>query len=194
MGRIMPNEEAVNPRLSPAVAYFNFVLTDDEDGAQNRDDDGHLYRFAREAEGQLYSQVQRKVRETLGESYRVEDFTLEEGSLIVTFTIAAAAFFKTPAGELLLDFTRYEALIKSASLLMSQLSSLFQRFFRGFARAGNVQVNGSWQPSAAVLTHRAPQLQRGEGVSADRFLLVYVVSSHAILLIVLLWLVIHKLR
>jgi hypothetical protein len=140
------------------VAYFSFVV-DTIPGLQGVDpDEDRLFYFAREIQEKLEDEISSLVRRTMGEEFRVEDFTIEQGSAIITFSLAALAFFNSPLGQTLLDFSRYEAFVKSINLLKTQITSLIGKAFSGYN--GPLRVNSSWQPSmkmnAAILSAKTP--------------------------------------
>lgn len=179
------------------IAYFSFIV--DIAPAFNvplRDDDpeDRLFYFAQEIQQKLQADIRAQVARTLGEEFTVDDFHIERGSVIITFSVAAVAFFTSPLGQILLDFSRYDALIKSLTLLRTQISSVIGRLFGGFQAP--LRMHSTWQPSmklnAAMHAPSAPTEPQRPDIS--RILIAYLIFSHASLLAVLLWLVVKHLK
>jgi hypothetical protein len=109
----------------------------------------------------------------------------------VTILIAVGA-----VGTFYMGFSRYESFIKSVNLLVSQLKSVFRRFFERVNPGPpdiDIAVTGSWQPSATVLNARA-SFNLSSGLDYGIVLLVYLLVSHAVILAALLWLLVRHLK
>ena len=106
--------------------------------------------------------------------------------------VVALKFFKSPVGEVLLDFSRYEALMKSLGLLGQQLRNSFRRLFP----FGTVEIETDWAPNLSMVMSTNNGSTEASSDS-NRLLLVYLIVSHALLLASLLallgWIVVRKL-
>lgn len=147
--------------------------------------DERLREVALEFRQELNDIISSATRATLGDEFAVTDLDLERGSLQIYVTLGTLY-------AVYMGFSRYESFIKSLSMLGSQLATLVFRFFS--AREGpGITVKWSWQPGPALTV--AEEVRRlSMAGDRDSVLLYYLISSHAVLLTALLWLIFKHLR
>lgn len=165
------------------VGFMQFTVSTEGD------DGGFLYSFASERHEKLEEEVRSQAQKTLGSNFEVLNVRLDRGSVEIMIMLGAV-------GTFFMGFSRYESFIKSVNLLTSQLKRVFQRFFESASPGPpdiSIAVTGSWQPSSTVLAANET-LNSTSGWNYGHVLLAYLILSHAALLFVFLWLVIHHLK
>jgi len=183
----MPSSERNSVLISGAVSFFQIHVQSDSINAEGEEDD-YLYRMALEMQQRLRHEIQEQVRSTLGLEFQVQSFDIRKGS--VTLFVAVSTLFGFYMG-----FSRYESFIKSANLLVTQLTGIVQRTLGQAMKAGsdNLDVRGTWMPLAPITEAHNQLIPAPRGIDNCRLLLLYVTTSHAALLGVLIWLLFRHL-
>jgi hypothetical protein len=183
----MPSSERNSVLISGVVSFFQIHVQREYISAEDEEND-YLYRMALEMHQRLRHEIQEQVRSTLGPEFQVQSLDIRKGS--VTLLVAVSTAFGFYMG-----FSRYESFIKSANLLVSQLKGIVQRILGQStnAGAGNLDVQGTWVPLAPITEAHNELSPAPRGLDSCRLLLFYVLTSHAALLAVFIWLLLHHL-
>jgi hypothetical protein len=181
----MPAHSNQTAPVYGVVGFLQFnIRIDDEEKT-----DDFLYNYASKTHRELEGEIRQQVNETLGSDFEVVEVRLDRGSVAILVVIGAA-------GTFYMGFSRYESFIKSVNLLVSQLKSLFRRFFGRISPGPpgiELSVTGNWQPSPTVLNARE-RLESSSSFDYGNAFLIYLLLSHAALLGTFVWLLIRHLK
>jgi len=167
--------------ISGVVSFFQIHVEQAED-----EEDDRLYRFALETQSKLRHDVEELIRETLGPEFQIQSLNLRRGSVTILIAISAAYAFY-------MSFSRYESFIKSSNLLASQIKSVVKRIFGQASSEDELEVSATWNPMSPI-TEAHNVFRRHGGFDSNLLLLAYILVSHAALLGVFIWLLIHHLK
>jgi hypothetical protein len=136
----------------------------------------------RETRQGLEAEIREVVSERLGDTYSVSRLLIFKGTIKIYLEIAGAVYFGY------VGISRYKNFVESIRLLIRDVQRIIQRFV---TRSGPVPavVTGTWIPGPPFQQHRLyARNARAWGFAA---VLGYLILSHAALLAVLIWRVIH---
>lgn len=178
----MPSSGRNSVLISGLVSFFQIHVRSEYISAEDEEDD-YLYGMTLEMRQRLRHEIQEQVRSTLGLEFQVQSFEIRKGSVTLVFAVSTVFAFY-------MGFSRYESFIKSANLLVSQLKGIVQRILGQStnARLGNLVVEGTWAPLTPITeahNELSPAPKRFDNCT---LLLLYLVTTHAALLSVLIWL------
>jgi hypothetical protein len=192
----MAAENSEDAYLRPIVT-LSFEVADEEDEPyRSRPNKDYLYGMALELRQQMLRDIDGLVRDNLGPDMQVIRLELTPGSVHILILIGQVYSVTKPIKDFLLDFSRYENLIKSLEKLKSQIVRLLRRFFtRGGAPEQNVlKITGQSQIDPAIVPTTSLVAQPTKDCRVNTLLIAYLVASHAALLGLLMWLIVRHLR
>jgi hypothetical protein len=183
----MPASDGNSVLVSGVVSLFQIHVQNPYIGRDDEEDD-FLYGQALEMQQKLRREIEEQVHETLGPEFQVQSLDIRKGS--VTFLIAISAAY-----AFYMSFSRYESFVKSANLLTVQLKGIVQRIFGQNGNApGNLDVQGTWVPLSPITDAHTVLSPTPKGWDNCRLLLLYILVSHALLLSLVAWLLITRLK
>jgi hypothetical protein len=175
--------------VAQKMAYFSIVVTTDFQDLPNGE---QLFEVASQQKAFVFMQLEKELKRLTGDDCRIEDFDMREGSILMSFVAVGVEFFKGDVGQILLDVSRYEALVKSLSLFASQITGVLRAILP--LRPGRSSVDVSWQLAPSVVKSMSGGVNSAPlPLDANRLLLFYLVGSHALLMILVIWLVVRHL-
>jgi hypothetical protein len=163
----MPTEQRTADPTRKKIAYFTVTINIIDTGQANiLDLENGLYPYAFAITDALRSEITQLLYSTVGDDYSIEDFSVERGSVIVTFAVAAVAFFKSPVGEMLLDISRFDAFAKSVEKFKELLTPLIKKLFSNYP--AEIISDASWKPASAVAGAGGRQAEPVDERSRDK--------------------------
>ncbi|MBI5473547.1 MAG: hypothetical protein HY961_14505 [Ignavibacteriae bacterium] len=161
--------------LSGDVVSIRFTI----DFRNGREVDQEVWNFLQETRGELESDTKQAVEKILGPEFEVRSISFRRGSIEIIIII----------GTVYYAISRYKNFIESIEMLVSQLKSLFQRFFGRFGPQP-LSVHGTWSPGPALA--RAETIMSYGAIDGTMILLWYIILSHAALLSVFIWMLLNR--
>jgi hypothetical protein len=161
-----------SPVLVGDVAYFRIVIESRNDADLMGILTGpQYYDMKREMEGMA--------KQTLGPEFEVRSMTIGRGSVEVVLIIATTYYI----------ISKYKNFIESLELLKRQIISIFRQQFPTVVST----AEATWTPGPALSTVQPGTLSMGTPSFTQGLLLLYLIFSHAGLLVTLVWLLLKKL-
>lgn len=167
--RIFSSRER-QPVLVGDVAYFRIVISSENDS--------DLMGIFMERQYRMKEEMDVMVKQTLGPEFEVRSMTIGRGSVEVLIIIASSYYV----------VSKWKNFIESLELLKRQIESVFRQQVPLV-----VKTEATWTPGPAVANVQAGVLSAEAPGFTQAVLLIYLILSHAALLIAFLWLVIKKL-
>lgn len=164
--------------LSGDVMTLRFIISARDD----QEFDQRLRGLAYDLRDELEAEVRQATWRLLGSEFEVRSIVFGRSSLEILVAIGTAYYV----------VSRYKNFIESVQLLISQLKSLFERFFRPRVPVP-IYVNGDWLPGPGLVTAGQIYAPYGSG-DPNGILLIYLILSHAALLALFIWMVLRKLQ
>jgi len=186
VGHTMATSAKDSALISGVVAILQIRIEDPSAGSDSVDDE-YLFRMALEMRGKLRHDIEAAVTETLGPEFEIHSLDISPGSAHLLIAISAAtAFFMT--------FSRYESFVKSVNLLVSQVTGIVRRVIGSVSNGQReVEVRSTWSPMTPI-TSAHHILSPSNGIDMNRLLIFYLIASHAVLLVFVLWLLASHLK
>lgn len=146
-------------------------------------DEPRLWSLVSEGEAVLREKFSAALRMRLGRQFEIRSVTFGRGSIEIMVVVAAIGAFIVGYGELR----------DGLDHLVNDMRTILRQFFGRSTRGGSIYVSGGWAPGP-VLFQIAPS---HGGVFSDSrlviIMLVYILSSHALLLAFFMRMVLEKL-
>ncbi|MCW3996672.1 MAG: hypothetical protein NWE98_11070 [Candidatus Bathyarchaeota archaeon] len=161
--------------LSGDVLSMRFLVSIPDE----REFNGKLWMFLQETRSELEAETKKAVLQTLGPEFEVRDISFKRGSIEILLVI----------GTVYYAISRYKNFVESIEMLVSQLRRIFSRFFERWGPMP-VHVSGNWTPGPAMV--RIETMMSYRPIDVNTILLWYVLLSHAVLLGVFIWLLLHR--
>jgi hypothetical protein len=167
-------------QVSGDVVFFHVKIT-----FLDKEEEKQTWERMRENEYNMRNDFDFAAREAFGREFWIRTMTMGRGSIELIIVLAAA-------GSFYMGFSRYKNFIESLDLVRSQI----QRILRGYAPQSD-DVSASWilGPSLVSVpeTSTPAAFQSYTSYQIQMILLIYFIASHAVILLVFLWLVVKKL-
>lgn len=163
--------------LSGDVAYFHFVMN-----FYSSEEESRTLSLVTEIGRGLQEEMNKTAKDVLGRDFEIRTMTVGKGSLELFIVLAAT-------GTVYMGFSRYKNFIESLELLKSQIEGVLRR-----SMPSVVRMDGSVVPGLALFEAGVPvgSTEQNSSNLTQMILLIYVVSSHAALLVMTLWILFKK--
>jgi len=151
-----------------------------------REFDERLFGEIQEASKEFDRAFRDKVKTHLGHQFEVVRIGVSRGSITVLVVIGVL-------GTVYMTISRYKSFREGLLQLVADLRTVAERILGQFQPAG-LHVSTSWSPEPALLPLEEAYIFPISTDTTNQILLWYLVLSHAALLLVFLWLVLHGAR
>jgi hypothetical protein len=159
--------------LSGDVVYYRFVMRMDE-----YEDEERAWVTMMKERPVMEDMINRTIRDNLGSEFSLRSMTPIRGSIELILVIGTTYY----------AISKYKNFIDSLELLRTQLESFLKNFFGGRIASG-MRISSSMTLGASTA---AGNIAGSGTFDANRFLLFYVLLSHAALLAVFIWIVLKR--
>jgi hypothetical protein len=138
------------------------------------------WKILSNSEQRLRKEITSVVKESLGPEFEVRALAVGRGSVEIVILIGTVYYV----------VSRYKNFVDSIELMVRQLQQAVRHFFE-ISAPTRVSVSGSWTPGAGLWQAGVAPAETPR--SSSHLLLVYMVISHAGMLVVLVWLLVWTL-
>jgi hypothetical protein len=191
----MPDEPKTTGEKLPftmASASVSVAHQTEVDAVLNND----LYAYAIENKAKLMALIHAEITEKLGEKFRIGELRIDSGSAIVSFDVLTEHVKQfTENGWVLagVTFAAIDGFLNMMDRLATGVSTVLRFFFQkappNKVAPGPIIVQPVWHPSADLLVAIVNMSSPKRG--ADKVLIRYLIFSHAILTLLLGFVVAH---